>query len=111
MAPKINAEVPPGHELHPAITASPFLTQLAEHTGVLRCIDDHSLLWAQAETADERLFIHERFRRQLARTFVSFGGFELYVHGAESLVIGNFEAASVLFFVGALILYLAKGGK
>lgn len=98
----------PGEGLSSAITRFKAAQVVAEHIGIPQIIDDHQLMWLEANSDSERAGVHRRFRRQLVRGMVSFGGFEVAVHGVVSTAVGQFLVGSSLILVGAMIVYLTK---
>jgi hypothetical protein len=102
---------PPGDWLKKlAKRSSVFATALA-HTHLLQIADDHDDLWHEAATAFEKSAVHRRFRVQIARACVSFGGFELTVHGLVFCGVGELMTGASLMVVGIALMYvLGKGG-
>ncbi|WP_288254541.1 hypothetical protein [uncultured Hydrogenophaga sp.] len=78
------------------------------HTHVLQIIDDHQYMWLMAETDAEKRSIKRRLRKQLALAGVSFGGFEMFIHGAV-LAPADPQLGAGLLLVGVLVMYLTGG--
>ena len=100
--------LPPGNNLLSVINSCLVATEIANHLGLIHIIDDHQCLWAEAKSNGEKVKIHQRFRRQVLRGLISFGGFEVTVHGALSTAFGQWWIGSSLIVVGTAILYLTR---
>lgn len=98
-------KVPPGQHLIQLLDRNKLANEIAHHLGDLRQIcDDHIYMWACAETDDDKVKAHQRFRTQVMRALVSVGGFELTVHGLYMTFGGQFLTASFMLVLGAIIL-------
>jgi hypothetical protein len=99
----------PGSEIQRVLKQYPTARKIARHIELEQIIDDHHYLWAQAETIEAKLTIHKRFRRQVARSLVSFGGVEIAAHGVISVAFGNWMVGASLIVVGAALIHWTKG--
>jgi hypothetical protein len=105
----IAANEAPGTAIRRVLDANHIAREVARHIHLEQIIDDHFVLWAQAETIEARLAVHKRFRKQVARALVSFGGIEIAAHGVISVAFGNWLVGASLIVVGAALIYLTKG--
>lgn len=101
-------DIPPGKKLLSFFDNFPLGREVATHLGLLHIIDDHQIMWFEAGSRDHKVGIHKRFRLQVLRGLVSFGGFELAVHGTVSTVTGQLPLGASLMLLGAAILYLTR---
>lgn len=99
---------PPGNRLKKLAGRNTIFRSILSHAHVLQIIDDHQLMWLMAETEAEKHRIKRRLRKQLALAGVSFGGFELFIHGAV-LAPADFHLGSGLVLLGLLVMYIAGG--
>lgn len=114
MAPKLEHDkyvnTPPGDGLLEVFEKSSIAKVGAEHSGVLQTIYDHQIIWENAETVEGKIEAHLRFRRQMARGLINFGGFEIAVHGIVDVAVGTWLTGGSLFLVGAFVMYVTRRG-
>lgn len=99
---------PPGNNLLSFLDNFPIAKEIAKHIGLVHIIDDHQCMWEEAKTDEDKVKIHQRFRRQVGRGLVSFGGFEIAFHGVVSTAFGQWLVGSSLIMVGAFILHIMR---
>lgn len=99
---------PPGNRLKKLAERNTVCRSILTHTHVLQIIDDHQAMWLLAETIAEKRRIERRLRKQLALAGVSFGGFELFVHGAVFSPVDPYTGGG-LILMGLLVMYLTGG--
>lgn len=103
------AKQQPGNEVQRVLEQYPVARKVARHIELEQIIDDHCVLWAQAETVEAKLAVHKRFRRQVAKSLLSFGGVEIAAHGVISVAFGNWLVGASLIVVGAALIHWTKG--
>lgn len=112
MAPKLRSEAlskhPPGDTVLKVIDKYRVTREIAKHIALRQIIDDAWIEWNQAGTAKEKIAVHKRFRVQVIRSMLSFGGFEIAAHGVISVAFGNFLVGGSLIVVGAAMMHLMR---
>lgn len=102
---------PPGHGVLQLIERKRFFGALLHHVDHLpQIIDDHVVMWFEAKNDDEKRAVHARFRRQMRRTLLGFGGFEVFLHGVVVVTGGNIWVGGSLLLLGAAVVWATRPG-
>ena len=99
----------PGQWLKRSAERSTVARIILNHAHALQIIDDHQLLWWEAEDEEERERIRARCRKQLLLSGGHAVGFDMAVHGTVAMMFDPMIGGAV-FLLGAVITYITRRG-
>jgi hypothetical protein len=84
---------------------------VAEHTHILKIIEDHRYLLAISKTVDEALAVVRRCNRQIALAIARVASFDGALHGAVMALQGDHAVGIAVLAIGGTLAYLlGRGG-